>query len=243
MGRIPLSQLEKVQELPYQIGLKKNAKTCGVWFYRNNIRHDINGISMYKTIRRIIKSHIGKSFNQAFYKFCQIAPVYQQKFFLEEFNGKYKEYDVDENGLIKLVINPSTRFGWDKINKSEDVIFYSIDYKTEIRHIKTGEKLPIYSWKLNKHKKHMYQEVIISGFSITFETKKDTKYKRLNAEKNKLLKKRDKEWKRVNKNTIDEQTFRNVLNAKKQKEKADDLVKILSHGFDPITSFRKEKLK
>ena len=89
----------------------------------------------------------------------------------------------------------------------------------------------------------MYQEVIISGFSITFETKKDTKYKRLNAEKNKLLKKRDKEWKRVNKNTIDEQTFRNVLNAKKQKEKADDLVKILSHGFDPITSFRKEKLK
>jgi hypothetical protein len=41
--------------------------------------------------------------------------------------------------------------------------------------------------------------------------------------------------------SISDEDFRKILKAKELKEKAEDLVKIIAHGFDPLTSFRKEK--
>ena len=89
MGRIPLSQLEKVQELPYQIGSRKICKVNGEYRYRHHReKHPINGVEMYDLIERVIKTNIGKRFDHAFHKFCKLVPVYQQKYFIKEFEPK-----------------------------------------------------------------------------------------------------------------------------------------------------------
>lgn len=238
MGRIPLSQLEKAQELPYRIGSRKHNRIHGPWFYRNGDSHGHNGINLFTIIDRIIENNVGKPFDHAFHKFCQIVPKYQQKFFLEQFDRSrffYWEYFItDDDGIIQKI---NTR------EKKKTYRFTSFDYKTECRHILTGKpKQKFYWWEKDKNNDTMYQDVVVSGFEEYFETKKDRRFRRLNAEKMKLVKKRNKQYKITNRNLIDERKFREVLNAKKLKERAEDLVKIQSHGFDPLTSFRKEKL-
>jgi len=85
-----------------------------------------------------------------------------------------------------------------------------------------------------------FENVIISGYKQVFESKNDPRYVRIIKERNKQLKikhklEKSKRWK------ISEQDFRRLLKEKELKEKQLNLIKIESHGFDVLTSFRKLK--
>lgn len=85
--------------------------------------------------------------------------------------------------------------------------------------------------------------VIIQGYYKTFESYKDPRYVRHYAEKAKQRKKEHKLWKKKNKEESLEK-LRLMYEREKErreKEKQENLLKIIKHGFDPITSFRTEK--
>ena len=85
--------------------------------------------------------------------------------------------------------------------------------------------------------------VIIQGYYKTFESDKDPRYVRHYAEKAKQIKKEHKLWKKKNKEESLEKLrlMYEKEKERREKEKQENLLKIIKHGFDPITSFRNEK--
>ena len=123
-------------------------------------------------IDHTIKRYIGKSFDRAFRNYCSKVELFEQEYFLNEFEKQYRydggyvnycRYIVDENGNIQY--NPNKR----KPKPTKSITFYSFDYKI------LGDN--------------------ITGFSKFFEDKNDKGYLRLRAEDRKrqnLLYKRNK---------------------------------------------------
>lgn len=242
--RINIRNHEELNDLPSRVAntlfqdYNKEFRDGIVWRARRRPWHKIGHYYPYKIVERICESHIGKPFDEAFSKYCKMVPVYQQHYFLEEFSPKYfhwrNDYFVDENGLIQA--------NRDKNKYKGPYTFYSADYKTEERHIVTGKLKPEERWwSIKKYKvdDSLYEKVVVSGFSETFDSKNDRKYKRLTNEKNKAV---EREWKAKKKlPSINDQDFRRILKEKELKERQENLIKILKHGFDPVTSFRKHK--
>ena len=208
------------------------------WRYGRGTWHKVGDYGPWKIAERVIENNIGKPFDDAFSYYCKLVPIYQQDAFLEEFRPSrygftYNDYIVDEEGLIQR--------NRDKNKYKGPYTFYSSDFKTEQRHIITGKPKPEDRWWSKKHKvdDSMYVGVVISGFSETFESKKDRRFIRLKAEKYKeFLRKRKSRKKRPD---INEHDFRRILKEKELKEREENLIKILKHGFDPVTSFTKRK--
>lgn len=69
---------------------------------RNSDYHKVNDYSPYVHVKRIIKLYLGKSFDEAFSRYCKLVPKYQQKVFLKEFDGKYPDCYIDNDGNIQL---------------------------------------------------------------------------------------------------------------------------------------------
>jgi hypothetical protein len=82
--------------------------------------------------------------------------------------------------------------------------------------------------------------VLVQGWEKWFETKKDREYIRLKRERLKQRKRNGKLYR--NRFTVSQEEVRRILREKELKDKLENLVKIESHGFNPKTSFRKEKL-
>ena len=84
-------------------------------------------------------------------------------------------------------------------------------------------------------------EVIVSGWEEEFTSKNDYRYKRLRAEQIKRKNKAD-ELKWLEKHNKFEEALAKTLRERKEQEKKEKELnhwKIIKHGFDPVTSFRK----
>jgi hypothetical protein len=201
--------------------------------------HRVDGIYPWTRIIRIAEKYIGKSADEAFSIYCSQVPKYQQHFFWESvavskeaLNAGWHlhPFYVDSDGNLQKVI----RF-W-KSYRNRKPIYYSDDYRTELRHKVTGKKKPEFFWL---YKEEDFIPVIVSGYAIEFDSKKDKTYKRLMSEQRKrkalrrLADKKAKEEK--------EYSFISKTEQRKKKEKEIDKIKIVAKGFDPETSFRTEK--
>jgi len=181
------------------------------------------------------------------------------------------DYYIDNNGLIQINIkskekNPIITYSEDyktelrhKITGDKRINFKEIyinkkdiykygPFKGKVftrpvfSHLEYGANpnklLP--SYLRYKAQESDFENVIISGYKQVFESKNDPRYVRIIKERNKQLKikhklEKSKRWK------ISEQDFRRLLKEKELKEKQLNLIKIESHGFDVLTSFRKLK--
>ncbi len=213
----------------------------------------------YKICEYILNNNIGKSFNLAFHYYCKLVKKYDQHIFLEKFQDKnhwkYNPWSLDENNNIVFI-------NWREPKK---YYFYSEDYKTELRHKITGhakkEFNPKYSYKYHERYKHKYrtekieyynyknrykaqdsdfEPIVVSGFEMKFESKNDSRFKKLNAEHQSKLRKRQREADRLKKQI--EYSFLSKTEIELKKEKQLNLQKIISHGFDPELSFRTNKI-
>lgn len=133
---------------------------------------------------------MGKSFDEAFSYFCTLVPKHEQSEFLREFENAYgcyePDYIIDNNGNIQINKNSY----WNKKIKDkskESVIFYSIDYEegwynTITKKVYNHKEFSRLHYDMFPTKNFI--EIVISGFSKEFESKKDKEYIRLMKEKN-----------------------------------------------------------
>jgi hypothetical protein len=162
-----VEQAEAVENLYDGKNLKQDKS-----HYRS-IYHTVDGISLFKRIKYIIESNIGKSFDIAFSNFCEQVPVYQQKFFMQEFDKKRWQnycsyyYYIDKQGNIQKYKEPRLK---------QKAIFYSDDYLKE-------------------------NNEVISGFKLEFSSVKDPEYIRLTTEQRKRRKKANKEYQKQKEKT------------------------------------------
>lgn len=235
------------------------------WDYRCYHYYKINP---YKKAENIIAKNVGKDYNNSYsYYLKQFPSNYLRRDIDRDWNYKFdeyrysrrrnwKDYYVDDEGLIQ-----ETKFT--KLKK--EVSICSDDYKIELVHKitkhplykfgKVYEQIPYANsiqspvgrkmWNYTRqgnflylHYKHQYkaqledfENMVVSGTKMVYTSKNDYRYKRHFGE----IKKKPK------KHSLDEKEFRRLLNEKKLKDKEENLIKILSHGFDPITSFTKRK--
>jgi hypothetical protein len=208
------------------------------WFgSRGSTYHDVDGVSPFKRIERICESFLGKQFDKAFAEYCKQVPVYQQKFFLQEFEPKrwhseyWDFYYVDKQGNIQK--NRGTHH-----KKGKKVYYYSDDYKTELRHKVTGESKPEFSWLMKKwkYKDEDFVQTVVSGYAREFSSGKDPEFMRLVADQKK---RRAKEARlREKEAAAKAYSFISMTEKEIEKDKAKDRVKIEAKGFDYETSFR-----
>ena len=189
---------------------------------------------------RIIKKFIGKNFGKAFSHYCKLVKKYEQFYFLDQFKDPSPYYEAD------YIVDEQNRIQWNKNRwvkpkKDGEFIFYSYDYETAYIHRMTGECISKSEFIkrrarhsiVGKSKAYMdefYVEIIISGYSKYFKSKKDPEYIKLNKEKIKQLKlsdKRDKKYKT-------EKVYSFLSRAELERKKLDELdaIKIESHGMD-----------
>lgn len=236
MGRVPKSQIDKVKELPKRQGFRRIKNVD--WYSRKSKYHKVNGKFPYDNIRRLLKDSIGKNVDGVFRKYCKIVPKYQQDEFYDFLNRDmryFKRFDsfyVDDEKLVQFSKITNAYKGPYRITSG--------DVKYESRHKVTGKKESEYSWADKKHNKNDYEMVLVQGWEKWFETKKDREYIRLKRERLKQRKRNGKLYR--NRFTVSQEEVRRILREKELKDKLENLVKIESHGFNPKTSFRKEKL-
>lgn len=103
--------LEKLDKLPKRQGRKAylTEKYGDLYnldkFDHTWVRSDRGDLPCVKA-QRIISKYIGKSFDEAFSKYCKQVEIYEQKEFLDYFNT-YKwrgDYFVDDNGNIQKIV-------------------------------------------------------------------------------------------------------------------------------------------
>jgi len=199
--------------------------------------HSTDGIAPWKRVKRICEAYIGKQFDKAFSEYCSQVPVYQQKFFMQEFERKpwktdyWTYYYVDKQGNIQKHIG--TYF-----LKKKKVYYYSDDYKTEKRHKVTGAAYPTYHWLDKKFKEEDYEMVVIEGYFLEFKSAKDPEYIRLTTDQRKRKKAAAREL--AKEKAAKSYSFISKSEKEMEKEKARNKVKIEAKGFDYETSFRKE---
>lgn len=240
--------LEEIEWLPVNtlaLTLKKSHHAQhDKWRGRRSEYHSIDNVYPYKRVYRLIEFGVGKSFNEIFSKYCKQVPKYQQHIFLEEFKPEKKYnyrgimYYVDDEGLIRKKVKE--RYSWRK--KVDKRIFYSDDYRTEMKHKVTGKKKPEYLWwdKRTHVNDEDYETVVVQGWSKEFKTNRDKEFLRLKKER---FRRKQKERKLQKEKR--EQEFLERLHLlqerdreKKRVEKERDLTSLIKHGFDPTTSFR-----
>ena len=203
-----------------------------------SVYHTVDGVSPYKRIKRICETYIGKQFNKAFSEYCSQVPIYQQRFFLDEFKRKpwhneyWTYYFVDKQGNIQKHIGKYSK-------KGKKVYYYSDDYKTEKRHKDTGQTMP-YFWlkRKGKHSEENYVETIVSGYCLEFSSRKDPEWIRLTSDQRKRRKAAEREIEKAK--TTKAYSFISKSEKELMKDKAANRVKIESKGFDYETSFRKD---
>jgi hypothetical protein len=221
---------------------ESKADRNAAWYgSRKSNWHDVDGVSVNKRIERICEAFQGKQFSKAFAEYCKQVPVYQQKFFLEEFepksynkSGYWDYWFVDKQGNIK-------KFKGTRSQRKKKVYYYSDDYKTELRHKVSGEPKPEFFWMLKnkRYREEDFVQTVVAGFVREFSSGKDPEFMRLVADQ----KKRKAKEARLREKESAAKSYSFISKTEKEieKEKAKDKVKIEAKGFDYETSFRNEK--
>ena len=162
-----LKDIDKLEELPQKESRKHALARHDIWNTHHSEYHKVDGKFPYENVDHILRKYKGRSFDDAFSAYCQIAPPYQQKYFLQEFEktpdgdfyGWYEYWSVDKKGNIQL----------EKKEKLKPLVeFTSDDYKIESRHKTTGHKMSDFV-KIVKTKKltsHYYKRTTIYEYGF-----------------------------------------------------------------------------
>lgn len=219
--------LEYLEELPYgvlKLQITKSDRTRDGYRSRKSDYHKVYGVWPYERIERILEKYVGQHVDDAFSEYCKHVPKYQQKFFLSYVENRHESYRVnfvDGNGIIRR-----------KKEKKRKYTYSSIDLVIKWRHKVTGVMRDRYYW----YDSSDYERVIVSGVYLEFESR-TPEYKRLQAEKRKLQNKNYKTREQKIRELGDE-LLHYVEKSRKEKERLENEVKIVAHGFDLETSFR-----
>ena len=156
-----IKDIEKLDNLPHKESRKDALSRHDLWNYnRHSDYHQVNGEFPHQHVERILKKYTGKPFDDAFSAYCQIVPVYQQKYFLEEFEkrpnlryyGFYDHWTVDKKGNIKLEKREV---------KKPPISIQSDDYAVALKHKVTGHDKAdfVKVVKTKKITQHYYKHV------------------------------------------------------------------------------------
>ena len=226
---------QDLEKIDHSVTKKKETRRN---HYGHNIYHDTDDVSPWSRIENICEAFIGKQYSKAFSKYCSEVPVYQQKLFAEEFvikpwrrNNKWDYYFVDKQGNIQK--HKGTK-------QPKAVYYYSDDYRTEMRHIKTGAKQPEFLWSIRakKYKKEDYASFVVEGYYIKFKSKKDPEFIRLTTDQAKRKAKAARE--RQKEKAATAYSFISKSEQELLEEKTKDKITIERKGFDYARSFRKD---
>lgn len=130
--------IEKLENLPFKENKSANltrryGNVYNVLDYR---RFSDKMKSPYNISKVILKANIGKSFDMAFHYYCTKVDKQHQHIFLDNFNiqRRWRNYGyfIDEQGNIQNT--PYKKY-------KAPVVITSADYKTELRHKITGDKI------------------------------------------------------------------------------------------------------
>lgn len=153
---------------------------------------------------RVIKKFLGKSFDKAFSYYCKLVPKHEQSEFLRDFKPGYRweaKYILDKQKRIQL--NPD-RY----IRKKKDIHLKSFDYKEGYYDTVTGKTISQNDMLYGKHLWNNHSDqlnsrfiyCVISGYNLSFKSKKDPLYKRLSNENKKAERTNKKLLKKERKN-------------------------------------------
>jgi hypothetical protein len=187
-----------IDNLPSKMtGYKYNLVNNRLKKYKNwrPNHHRVGDYTPYDIARRIIKEFIGKSYDEAFCKFCSLVPKYQQDVFNDcldrEMEFGKRRFNIDEEGNLYNVKDPNEYKGPYSIT--------SDDYEFEWRHKITGELKPMYSYGVNNTD---YEKITTKGEIKYFSSKTSPEYKRYFSERlkerNRRLKHKLKEQRNKN---------------------------------------------
>lgn len=200
--------------------------------YRNNYHSDYHRVGddfPWKIADRVLNNFIGKPFDDAFHKFCQLVPKYQQKCFLEEFEGRYASWFVDDDGNI-LPEPPREK-------RKTTYKVASWDAKYDWILVRNKDE------KARKGYKFFPSKVfgLIEGEEFIF-NRPDHRFKRIKEDqrKKKLAQERKSKKKQQEDFSI---LLGRISRERRRMEHEKNLIKIISHGFDPKTSFRPDNQK
>lgn len=247
---------------------RKYALAYGNYNWRSHRKSDIHRVGdyyPYDIAERVAKKYTGKKFDDAFSYYCTLVPKYQQRVFLEFFEFKryrrYTFYYINSQGII-CYKGPERRKVYPYVIKSPD--YTSIEVHKITGH-KKSDFTPVYEDKRYRHlvkyykyeskktsfwfekkiplkdryiaKEEDFIERPLTGWKRVFYSKNDPYFKKYRTLANTLWKK-----KRAEEAKIKEEKLQEALRRREEQLKLEQLqnqIKIIKHGFDPITSFRK----
>jgi hypothetical protein len=239
---------DQLDRLPYYESKTENltrrfTNVYEVFDYRRGYNRNDAWIWAY----RILEKNIGKSFDKAFSYFCKKVEFQYQSVFLKEFYEytlrykHYADYKIDKNGNIQRVKSKK---------RSKVVSIKSPDYAIAYIHIHTNEELILNTNRDGSDDKNPkrhdqnrrcqpeeFVPTIVSGSIQYFESKNDPRFKKYHADKNKKLKRDNKLYRKQQQ----EKAYSFLTSSEKENKlnKIENNQKIVSHGFDLKTSFRK----
>lgn len=266
MSKVNINQLDKAETLPFRCNNFNNRKYRHYFHSENNpwkiVKRVLNN-NIDKSFALAFSYYCSKV-EQRYYK------EFLEEFYDRGWRWIIPNYYIDDNGLIQTNIKPKEKkpiiiysknyktelrhkiTGDKKVNFKD--VYKDVKYiakygaykgrtltRPVFSHLEYGAKsskvLPIYL--RYKAQESDFENVIISGYKQVFESKNDPRYIRIIQES---IKKQNLEYKRNKKiPKLSNEDFRRLLKEKELKERQLNLIKIESHGFDVLTSFRKLK--
>lgn len=181
--------------------------------------HRIGDYCPWTIAKRVCNKFIGKNFDKAFARYCELVPAYQQKFFFEQFNDlnhTWRDFYLDKNNCIRKVKS--------KKNKTSTKRYlYTHDYKTERKWFKGDTEV----WWGTKGA--IEKIIVVSGTRYEFDAN-DPEYRRVRAELEDARRKEYRESLKERKNKC--YSFLSKAELKEIEDLKNDIIKRDAHGFD-----------
>lgn len=158
-------QLEKLEELPYKAGMRKD-KRDKRHYSATVIYKKINGYFHWTHIQRTLKKFTGKNVDEAFSHYCEIVDSCHQEAFWEEFErkDKWKRY----RGWYTFsywYLDDQKRIQQYTEKKRVKTVLQSHDYRKAMVHKYSGEEVLANSHRIIDMELHpeKYEERIVEG--------------------------------------------------------------------------------
>lgn len=228
---------ERLDELPKRQTVHRSHHNY--WKYRYPRVGNKKSISPWNLVDKIIDKYENKPVNDAYSKFCTYfkgdLDISVKKTFFNSFDTiHYKWYNrkshyIDSDGIIRgKVRKPKVQSPY--IIYKQEVITKKITYSEYL----SNKKCDPMNWKYDFNSRIASKYIMVED--KVFPSKSHYTYKRYWGE---LIKAKRKS-KRLERIAKMEKQY-SFISEKEKREKQENLTKIIKHGFDPMTSFRKEK--
>lgn len=224
-------ELERLENLPRKIGLKRDSRAKGYWWKYGKDR--IYGESVWSIADRVLTFNIGRSFDLAFSYFCKRIHYRQQWYhcFLRDFDRNSRwGYYIDENNLIQ-------HNAWHRRDTPRTHTITSSDYKSEKVYVSDGLKADRIEYnrkELNRRKEigdKIINKVICGTFVVcTFNDPRAVRNRAEFRKKQSKLKRDTDIWGTKSKEA--DWVLYNKKRLAKEKEREEDRIRMEALGFD-----------